>query len=176
MFIAGTSPVGASGSTSVSVSFGATFPAAPTTIVSSLGNTADANYLLLYPFIYSTSTTGFSIELNGAVDSANYFISWMATNDSTIASGPTGATGAVGATGATGIAGPTGATGPVGASGATGATGNTGVNIAPAKSINRLSTASVVNGADVIALQTYEAGQPTTVTVTLDTLKAFINT
>lgn len=93
MFRAGNTSAGASGATSISISFGATFASAPSTVVATMGNTSDASYLLVQPFLIHASTTGCQFEFNGAVDSANYFISWLATDESTITgvTGPTGA-------------------------------------------------------------------------------------
>lgn len=91
MFRAGSTPVSASGATSISVAFGYTFTAAPTTVIGTVSNVVDANYLLLYPFVISKSTTACTFEFNGATDSTNYSLSWMATDDSTI-SGGTGGT------------------------------------------------------------------------------------
>lgn len=80
MFRTGLTTIGSSGATSVSVSFGTTFSTVPAAVVATVGNTADSNYLLLYPFLISKSTTGCVFELSGAVDSTNYTLSWMASD------------------------------------------------------------------------------------------------
>jgi hypothetical protein len=80
MFRTGLTTIGSSGATSVSVSFGATFSTIPTSVVATVGNTADSDHLLIYPFLISKSTTGCTFELSGAVDSTNYSISWTASD------------------------------------------------------------------------------------------------
>jgi hypothetical protein len=136
MFRAGRTSI-SNGATSVSVSFGATFSAAPTTVIGTVSNTAGGTYFLLYPTLISAGTTSCRFEFNGVTDSTSYAISWVATDDSTITgggvtgpTGPTGPAGNTGATGATGTAstvpGPTGATGATGATGSQGVTGATG--------------------------------------------------
>ena len=117
MFRAGKTSAGSSGATSVSVSFGATFSAAPSTIIGTFSNTAGGTYYLLYPTVIAAGTTRCTFEFNGAIDSSNYYISWIATDDSTI-------------TGGGGATGPTGPTGPAGA---------TGSSAIPAKPINRIN-------------------------------------
>jgi hypothetical protein len=118
------------GATSVSVAFGTTFTAPPNTVIGTVSNTAGGDYFLMYPTVVSVGTTSCRFELNGITDSANYTVSWFATDVSTITLIP-GATGATGATGPTGanstVPGPTGSTGPTGATGATGATGSQGI-------------------------------------------------
>jgi hypothetical protein len=137
MFRAGRTSI-SNGATSVSVSFGATFSAAPITVIGTVSNTAGGTYFLLYPTLISAGTTSCRFEFNGVTDSTSYAISWVATDDSTITgggvTGPTGPTGPAGNTGAAGNTGSTGATGaassvpgPTGATGATGATGSQGV-------------------------------------------------
>jgi hypothetical protein len=144
MFRAGKTSAGSSGATSAIVSFGDTFSAPPSTILGTFSNTGGGTYYLLYPTVIAAGTTSCTFEFNGVIDSSNYYISWIATDDATITggggvgpTGPTGATGstgiqgatgATGSTGATGntgaastVPGPTGATGPIGATGATGA-------------------------------------------------------
>lgn len=174
MFRAGKTSAGSSGATSVSVSFGATFSAAPSTIIGTFSNTAGGTYYLLYPTVIAAGTTSCTFEFNGAIDSSNYYISWIATDDSTItggggATGPTGPAGATGATGATGV----GVTGPTGPAGATGATGSSAI---PAKPINRINPLSSISGLDSIVVQaTSSGGIPITGRITLDDLKTFIN-
>jgi hypothetical protein len=94
MFRAGSTPISASGATSIGVSFGYTFATIPATVVGTVSNITDSSYLLLYPFVAAKTTTGCTFELNGATDSTNYTISWMATDDSSI-SGGTSSTGTV---------------------------------------------------------------------------------
>lgn len=95
MFRAGKTFI-SNGATSVSVPFGATFSAAPTTIIGTVSNTSGTtgNYFLLYPTVIAAGTTSCRFELNGATDSVNYSISWIATDDSTITGGG-GGTGTV---------------------------------------------------------------------------------
>ena len=174
MFRAGKTSAGSSGATSVSVSFGATFSAAPSTIIGTFSNTAGGTYYLLYPTVIAAGTTSCTFEFNGAIDSSNYYISWIATDDSTItggggATGPTGPAGATGATGAQGIQGVTGATGPAGATGATGS------SAIPAKPINRINPLSSISGLASIVVQASSGGIPITGRITLDDLKTFIN-
>lgn len=159
-----------SGATSVSVAFGATFSAAPTTIIGTVSNTSGTtgNYFLLYPTVIAAGTTSCSFELNGATDSINYSISWIATDDATI-------TGGGGATGPTGPAGTTGATGDTGATGPAGVTGATGPSAVPAKPINRVTASVNVSDNDYIVLQSSSGGIPISVRVSLATLKTFIN-
>ena len=57
-----------------------------------LSNVVDSNYLLVHPFVIGKSTTGCTVEFSGAIDSGNYYVSWVATDDSSITSGGTGAT------------------------------------------------------------------------------------
>lgn len=165
MFRAGKTSAGSSGATSVSVAFGATFSAAPNTIIGTFSNTAGGNYFLLYPTVIAAGTTSCTFEFNGAIDSSNYFISWIATDDSTI----TGGGGATGPTGAQGIQGPTGATGPAGATGATGS------SAIPAKPINRINPLNSISGLASVVVQTSSGGIPITGRITLDDLKTFIN-
>ena len=183
MFRAGKTSI-SNGATSVSVAFGATFSAAPNTIIGTVSNTAGGTYFLLYPTVISAGTTSCIFELNGVTDSTSYALSWVATDDSTItggggATGPTGPAGVTGATGATGTNGATGATGPTGANstvpGPTGPTGATGAAAIPAKPINRVTPSVAVQGNDSIVLQSSSGGIPITVRVSLDTLKTFIN-
>lgn len=175
MFRAGKTSAGSSGATSVSIPFGATFSAAPNTIIGTFSNTAGGTYFLLYPTVIAAGTTSCTFEFNGVLDSSNYFISWVATDDSTItggggATGPTGPAGATGATGAQGIQGATGAIGPAGATGATGSP------VIPAKPINRINALSSINGLDSIVVQTTSSGGiPIAGRLTLDDLKTFIN-
>ena len=174
MFRAGKTSAGSSGATSVSVSFGATFSAAPSTIIGTFSNTAGGTYYLLYPTVIAAGTTSCTFEFNGAIDSSNYYISWIATDDSTItggggATGPTGPAGATGATGAQGIQGVTGATGPAGATGATGS------SAIPAKPINRINPLSSISGLASIVVQASSGGVPITGRITLNDLKTFIN-
>jgi len=173
MFRAGKTSAGSSGATSVSVSFGDTFSAAPSTIIGTFSNTAGGTYYLLYPTVIAAGTTSCTFEFNGAIDSSNYYISWIATDDSTItggggATGPTGPAGATGATGATGA----GVTGPTGPAGATGATGSSAI---PAKPINRINPLSSISGLASIVVQSSSGGIPITGRITLDDLKTFIN-
>lgn len=170
MFRAGRTSI-SNGATSVSVAFGATFSAAPTTIIGTVSNTAGGTYFLLYPTVISAGTTSCTFELNGVTDSTSYAISWVATDDSTITAGA----GATGATGATGSTGATGATGTSGTNGATGATGATGASAIPAKPINRVTASASVQGTDYMVIQSSSGGIPITVRVSLDTLKTFIN-
>lgn len=155
MFRAGITPVSTSGATSISVSFGDTFTAAPTTVIGTVGNTASANYLILYPFVVQKSTTGCTFEFNGAVDNTNYSVSWIATDDSNISGG-------------------TGPTGPAGATGAAGATGSSAV---PAKAINRLQTITSIANYDYtfVTFQTTSEGIPVTYRMSLSALKTFLN-
>jgi hypothetical protein len=130
MFRAGRTSI-SNGATSVSVAFGATFSAAPTTVIGTVSNTGGGNYFLLYPTLISAGTTSCRFEFNGVTDSTSYAISWIATDDSTITgggvTGPTGPTGPAGNTGAAGNTGSTGATGAASSvPGPTGATGSTG--------------------------------------------------
>jgi len=164
MFRAGRTSI-SNGATSVSVAFGATFSAAPTTIIGTVSNTAGGTYFLLYPTVISAGTTSCTFELNGVTDSTSYAISWVATDDSTITAGA-GATGATGATGSTGTSG---------TNGATGATGATGASAIPAKPINRVTASASVQGTDYMVIQSSSGGIPITVRVSLDTLKTFIN-
>jgi hypothetical protein len=150
MFRAGKTSAGSSGATSVSVSFGDTFSAAPSTIIGTFSNTAGGTYYLLYPTVISAGTTSCTFEFNGEIDSSNYYISWIATDDSTI----------------------TGATGPTGPAGATGATGSYAI---PAKPVNRITILNSIGGSDFIVLQSYSGGSPITGRITLDDLKTFIN-
>lgn len=161
MFRAGITPVSASGATSISVSFGATFTTAPTTVIGTVGNTASANYLILYPFLVQKSTTGCTFEFNGAVDSSNYSVSWVVTDDSNI----TGATGATGTAGAPG------------APGATGTAGATGSSAVPAKAINRLQAVTSISNYDYtfVTFQTTNEGIPVTYRMSLSALKTFLN-
>lgn len=158
MFRAGITPVSTSGATSISVSFGDTFTAAPTTVIGTVGNTASANYLILYPFVVQKSTTGCTFEFNGAVDSSNYSVSWVATDDSN-------------------IAGATGATGTAGAPGATGAAGATGSSAVPSKAINRLQAVTSISNYDYtfVTFQTTSEGIPVTYRMSLSALKTFLN-
>ena len=177
MFRAGKTSAGSSGATSVSVSFGDTFSAAPSTIIGTFSNTAGGTYYLLYPTVIAAGTTSCTFEFNGAIDSSNYYISWIATDDSTItggggATGPTGPAGATGATGATGSAGATGSTGATGSAGATGATGSSAI---PAKPINRINPLSSISGLASIVVQASSGGVPITGRITLNDLKTFIN-
>jgi hypothetical protein len=149
MFRAGRTSI-SNGATSVSVAFGDTFSAAPTTIIGTVSNTAGGTYFLLYPTVIAAGTTSCTFEFNGITDSTSYSVSWVATDDSTI-------TGGGGATGATG---PTGATGSV---------------AIPAKPINRVTPALSVAGDDSVILQSSSGGIPISVRVSLDTLKTFIN-
>ena len=149
MFRAGRTSI-SNGATSVSVAFGDTFSAAPTTIIGTVSNTAGGTYFLLYPTVVAAGTTSCTFEFNGITDSTSYSVSWVATDDSTI-------TGGGGATGATG---PTGATGSVAIS---------------AKPINRVTPALSVAGDDSVILQSSSGGIPISVRVSLDTLKTFIN-
>lgn len=149
MFRAGRTSI-SNGATSVSVAFGDTFSAAPTTIIGTVSNTAGGTYFLLYPTVVAAGTTSCTFEFNGITDSTSYSVSWVATDDSTI-------TGGGGATGATG---PTGATGSV---------------AIPAKPINRVTPALSVAGDDSVILQSSSGGIPISVRVSLDTLKTFIN-
>lgn len=149
MFRAGRTSI-SNGATSVSVAFGDTFSAAPTTIIGTVSNTAGGTYFLLYPTVVAAGTTSCTFEFNGVTDSTSYSVSWVATDDSTI-------TGGGGATGATG---PTGATGSVAIS---------------AKPINRVTPALSVAGDDSVILQSSSGGIPISVRVSLDTLKTFIN-
>jgi hypothetical protein len=146
------------GATSVSVPFGATFSAAPNTVIGTVSNTSGTtgNYLLLYPTVTSVGTTSCRFELNGITDSANYAVSWFATDvpAAALIPGPTGSTGATGATGATGPAGPA---------------------AVPAKPINRVCPSVNVAGNDYVVLQSSSGGVPITVRVSLSTLKTFIN-
>lgn len=157
MFRAGKTFI-SNGATSVSVPFGATFSTAPNTIIGTVSNTSGTtgNYFLLYPTVISAGTTSCLFELNGAVDSANYSISWIATDDSTITGGG-------------------GGTGPTGPAGATGATGPAGPAAVPAKPINRVCPSTSVAGNDYIVLQSSSGGIPITVRVSLATLKTFVN-
>lgn len=77
----------------MNVAFGATFDSTPATIIATMSNTVDASYLLISPFVIAKSTTGCVFEFSGALDSSNYNISWLATDDTALV-GPTGATGA----------------------------------------------------------------------------------
>lgn len=153
MFRAGKTSAGSSGATSVSVSFGATFSAAPSTIIGTFSNTAGGTYYLLYPTVIAAGTTSCTFEFNGAIDSSNYYISWIATDDSTI-------------TGGGGATGPTGPTGPAGA---------TGSSAIPAKPINRINVLNSIGGSDYIVIQTSSGGTPISGRVSLDDLKTFIN-
>jgi hypothetical protein len=145
MFRAGRTSI-SNGSTSVSVAFGDTFSAAPTTIIGTVSNTAGGTYFLLYPTVVAAGTTSCTFEFNGITDSTSYSISWVATDDSTITGG----------------------------GGATGPTGATGSAAIPAKPINRVTPALSVAGDDSIILQSSSGGIPVTVRVSLDTLKTFI--
>lgn len=149
MFRAGRTSI-SNGATSVSVAFGDTFSAAPTTIIGTVSNTAGGTYFLLYPTVVAAGTTSCTFEFNGVTDSTSYSVSWVATDDSTI----------------TGGGGTTGATGP------TGATGSVAI---PAKPINRVTPALSVAGDDSVILQSSSGGIPIAVRVSLDTLKTFIN-
>lgn len=149
MFRAGRTSI-SNGATSVSVAFGDTFSAAPTTIIGTVSNTAGGTYFLLYPTVIAAGTTSCTFEFNGVTDSTSYSVSWVATDDSTI----------------TGGGGTTGATGP------TGATGSVAI---PAKPINRVTPALSVAGDDSVILQSSSGGIPIAVRVSLDTLKTFIN-
>lgn len=93
----GSSNISTTGATAISVAFGYTFDAIPDTVLASLENTTDTDYLLIYPFVVAKSTTGCTFELSGAVDSNNYNICWLASDDSEV-------TGGAGTTGATGAA------------------------------------------------------------------------
>jgi hypothetical protein len=185
MFRAGRTSI-SNGSTSVSVAFGDTFSAAPTTIIGTVSNTAGGTYFLLYPTVVAAGTTSCTFEFNGITDSTSYSISWVATDDSTITgatgaqgiqgvTGSTGATGATGSQGIQGVTGSTGATGATGSQGIQGVTGATGSAAIPAKPINRVTPALSVAGDDSIILQSSSGGIPVTVRVSLDTLKTFIN-
>jgi hypothetical protein len=184
MFRAGKTFI-SNGATSVSVAFGATFSAAPITIIGTVSNTSGTagNYFLLYPTVITAGTTSCRFELNGVTDSTSYSISWIATDDATITgggvTGPTGATGPAGVTGSTGATGPAGAAstvpGPTGATGTQGSTGPQGPAAVPAKPINRVAASINVTGSDYIVLQSSSGGIPITVRVSLDTLKTFIN-
>lgn len=149
MFRAGRTSI-SNGATSVSVAFGDTFSAAPTTIIGTVSNTAGGTYFLLYPTVVAAGTTSCTFEFNGITDSTSYSVSWVATDDSTI----------------TGGGGTTGATGP------TGATGSVAIS---AKPINRVTPALSVAGDDSVILQSSSGGIPISVRVSLDTLKTFIN-
>lgn len=127
MFRAGKTSAGSSGATSAIVSFGDTFSAPPSTILGTFSNTGGGTYYLLYPTVIAAGTTSCTFEFNGVIDSSNYYISWIATDDATITGGGVGPTGPTGATGSTGIQGATGATGSTGIQGPTGATGSTGI-------------------------------------------------
>lgn len=167
MFRAGKTSAGSSGATSVSVAFGATFSTAPSTIIGTFSNTAGGTYFLLYPTVIAAGTTSCTFEFNGAIDSSNYFISWIATDDATITGG--GVTGPTGATGQQGVQGPTGNTGPAGATGATGAPP------IPAKPINRVNPLNSISGLDSIVVQSSSGSIPIAGRITLNDLKTFIN-
>lgn len=171
MFIAGRTSLGSSGATSVSVAFGSTFSSVPTTIVGTISNTAGGTYYLLYPTVIGASTTSCTFEFNAAINSSDYYISWIATDDSSI----TGGAGATGATGATGTAGATGATGATGTAGATGATGATGPSSVPAKPINRVTARSSVSASDYVIIQSTSGASPVTVRISLSDLKTYFN-
>lgn len=159
MFIAGRTSLGSSGATSVSVAFGSTFSSVPTTIVGTISNTAGGTYYLLYPTVIGASTTSCTFEFNAAINSSDYYISWIATDDSSI----TGGAGATGATGATGTAG------------ATGATGATGPSSVPAKPINRVTARSSVSASDYVIIQSTSGASPVTVRISLSDLKTYFN-
>lgn len=164
MFRAGKTSAGSSGATSVSVAFGDTFSSAPSTIIGTFSNTAGGNYFLLYPTVIAVGTTSCTFEFNGALDSSNYYISWIATDDATITGG--------------GVTGPTGATGPAGSTGATGAAGSTGATgsaAVPAKPINRINPLNSISGIDSIVVQSSSGSIPITGRITLADLKTFIN-
>ena len=197
MFRAGRTYI-SGGSSTVTVSFGATFSAAPTTVIGTVSNTAGGTYYLLYPTLISASTSACVFELSATTNNASYALSWIATDDSTItagagatgatgstgSTGATGSTGSTGATGATGSTGETGATGSTGAAGATGAdstvpgptgaTGATGAAAIPAKPINRVSARTSISANDYILLQSTSGGSPVSVRISLSDLKTFI--
>ncbi len=143
MFRTGSTTIGSSGATSVAVSFGATFSTVPVSVVATVSNTTDSNYLLLYPFLINKSTTGCIFELSGAVDSTNYTVNWMASDASNV----------------------------------TGVTGATGSNAVPAKAFNKLPAVSSITNYDwaFIAIQSTSGGIPTTYRLSLNNLKAFLN-
>jgi hypothetical protein len=194
MFRAGRTYI-SGGSSTVTVSFGATFSAAPTTVIGTVSNTAGGTYYLLYPTLISASTSACVFELSATTNNASYALSWIATDDSTITAGAgaTGATGSTGSTGATGSTGSTGATGSTGSTGATGSTGSTGATGAnstvpgptgatgstgaaaiPAKPINRVSARTSISANDYILLQSTSGGSPVSVRISLSDLKTFI--
>jgi hypothetical protein len=185
MFRAGRTYI-SGGSSTVTVSFGATFSAAPTTVIGTVSNTAGGTYYLLYPTLISASTSACVFELSATTNNASYALSWIATDDSTItagagATGATGSTGSTGATGSTGSTGATGSTGSTGATGAnstvpgpTGATGSTGAAAIPAKPINRVSARTSISANDYILLQSTSGGSPVSVRISLSDLKTFI--
>lgn len=144
MFKSGNTILG-SGVTALAVSFTGSFDATPHSVVATVENVTDANYLLLTPFIIFKAVTGFHVELNGATDSANYKLDWMASD----------------------------ATGPVGNTGATGSTGSAAS--ITSKPINRLPVLSSIASGDYVAVQSTSGGVPVTYRATLGVVKTFID-
>lgn len=167
MLVTGLTPI-PNGDTGVAVSFGATFASPPISVVATVGNTADSTVYNMFPTLIYKGTTGCFFSLTAYAPSANYSISWAASDTANL-------TGDTGATGATGSQGNTGSQGSTGAQGSTGLQGTTGSSALPAKPLNMLPARGTVAAGDYFLIQSTSGGIPVTLRVTLADLKTFIN-
>lgn len=63
--------------TSVSVTFGTAHADANYQVLCTMENTTDGSPLFLIPVVTAKATTGFTVTLSAATDSANYVLNWM---------------------------------------------------------------------------------------------------